>query len=55
METHDMPKLFILFYVVFLTFPLYIQWDQYIVVHVALSKQYHHVRSNFNWFPKGYI
>ena len=35
-----------LFYVAFLTVPVYIQWDKFIIVQVNLSTPYHHVTSN---------
>ena len=34
-------------YVDFLTVPLYIQWDQLIIVQVTLPKPYHQVSTNF--------
>ena len=39
--TQDMPKVLGLFYVVFLTVPLYIQLDQFIIVQVTLPTPYH--------------
>ena len=47
METRDMPKLLGLFYVVFITFPLYIQWGQFTIFRVTLSTQYHQLPSNY--------
>ena len=42
-----MPKELGLFYVVFITFPLYIRWDQFIIVSVDLTTPPHRVPSNF--------
>ena len=42
-----MPKGLGLFYVAFLTDPLYIQLDQFIIVQVTLPTQYHQVPSSF--------
>ena len=36
-----------LFYVAFLTVPLCIQWDQFIIVQVTLTTPSHHVPSSF--------
>ena len=47
METWDMPKELGLFYAVLLTFPLYIQWYQFIIFQATLSTPYHQVTSNF--------
>ena len=47
METQDMPKGLGLFYVAFLTVPLYIQLDQFIIVQVTLTTLYHQVPSSF--------
>ena len=46
METRDIPKLLGLFYFVFLTVPLYIQWDQFIIVRVILPTPSYQVLSN---------
>ena len=37
----------VLFYVVFLTAPLYICWYQFMIFHVSLSTLYHRVSSIF--------
>ena len=42
-----MPKELGLFYIDFLTVPLYIQWDQFIIVQVTLTTPSHQVTSNF--------
>ena len=42
-----MPKDLGLFYVAFLTFPLYIQWGQFIIVEVTFPTPSHQVPSNF--------
>ena len=47
METRDMPKGLGLFYVAFLTVPLYIQLDQFITIQVTLPTPYHQVPSSF--------
>ena len=47
METRDMPKELVLFYVAFLTVWLYIHLDQFIIVQVTLSTVYHQVTSSF--------
>ena len=47
METRDMPNELVLFYVVFLTVPLYIQWEQFIIVQVTLTTPSHWLPSNF--------
>ena len=47
METRDMTKELGLFYVAFLTVPLYIQLDQFIIVQVTLPTLYHQVPSSF--------
>ena len=47
METRDMPKGLGLFYVAFLTVPLYIQLYQFIIVYVTLPTLYHQVNSSF--------
>ena len=47
METLDMPKGLGLFYLAFLTVPLYIQLYQFIIVQVTLPTQYHPVPSSF--------
>ena len=47
METQDMPKELGLFYVALLTFRLYIQLDQFIIVQVTLPKIYNQVPSSF--------
>ena len=47
MEKRDMPKELGLFYVVFLTAPLYIQWDQFTTVQVTLPITYNQVPLNF--------
>ena len=47
MITRDMHKEMGLFYIVFLTVTLYIQWDQFIIVQVTLTTPSHQVPSNF--------
>ena len=47
METWDIPKELGLFYVVLLTVPLYIQWYQFIIVHLTLPTISYWVLSNF--------
>ena len=46
METRYMPKELGLFYVVFLTVPLYIQWEQFIIFQVTLPTPSYKVPSN---------
>ena len=46
-ETRDMPKELGLFYIVFLTVPLYIQWEQFNIVQVTLPTPYNRVNSSF--------
>ena len=52
METRDMTKELILFYIVFLTVPLYIQWYKFIIVQFTLPTSSHPVPSNFMFFLK---
>ena len=47
METRDMHKELVLFYVTYLNVPLYIQWDQFIIVQVTLPTPSHQVPSNY--------
>ena len=47
MKKRDMPKELGLFYVFFLTVPLYIQWYQFIIFHITLPIPSHRVPSNF--------
>ena len=47
METQDMPKGLGLFYVAFLTVPLFNQLDHFIIVQVTLPTPYHQVPSSF--------
>ena len=46
-ETRCMPKQLGLFYVAFLTVPVYIQWEQFIIFQVAVPTPSHQVPSNF--------
>ena len=46
-ETQDIPKELGLIYVVFLTDPLCIQWDQFIIFQVTLLIKSHQMFSNF--------
>ena len=46
-ETRDMPKELLLFYVSLLTVTLYIQWYQFIIVQVTLTTPSHQDLSNF--------
>ena len=43
METRYIPKELVLFYVIFLTFQLYIQWEHFIIFQVALTTPSHQV------------
>ena len=45
METWDIPKQLELFYVIFLSVPLYIHWEQFIIVQVTLPTPSHQVPS----------
>ena len=47
METRYMPKELVIFFVAFLTVPLYIQWNHFIIFHVNLPTPSHQVPSNF--------
>ena len=47
METKDTAKELGLFYIVLLTVPLYIQWEQFIIVQVTLPTPSNWVPSNF--------
>ena len=47
METWDMTNELGLFYVVFVTVPLHLWWEQFIIVRVTLPKTYHRGTSNF--------
>ena len=47
MEIQDTPKELGLFYVFLLPVPLYIQWDQFIILQVTLPTPSHQVLSNF--------
>ena len=46
MEKRNIPKELGLFYVALMTVPLYIQWDQCIIVHVTLPTPSHQMPSN---------
>ena len=52
MEKRDMPKELGLFYVIFLTVPLYIRWDQFFIVQVTLPTPSYSMPSNFILFSK---
>ena len=47
METRDMPEELGLSFVAFLTVPLYVQWDRFIIAQVTLPTPSHQVPSNF--------
>ena len=47
METQDIHKELGLFYVAFLTVPLYIQWYQFIILQITLPTLSHQLPSNF--------
>ena len=46
METLDIPKEWGIFYVTFLNIPLYIRWDQVIIIQFTLPTPSHQVPSN---------
>ena len=52
METWYMTKELGLFHVVFLTDPLYVQWNQFTIIQIKLPMQYHWVTSNVMLFFK---
>ena len=52
METWGITKKLGLFYVIFLTVPLYIQWYQFVIVQVTLPILFNRVISNFILFIK---
>ena len=47
LKTQDMPKQLVLFNVYLPTVTLYIKWDQFLIVHVALTTPSHQVPSKF--------
>ena len=53
METRDMPKELVLFYVAFLNVRLFIQLDPFIIVQVTLPTLYHQVPSSLILVFKG--
>ena len=52
LETRDIPKELVLFYVAFLNVTLYVQWYQFIIFHVTLPTPSHQLPSNFMLYFK---